>query len=94
MEVRSGAGSRSFGEFPPIWNERKVLWDSKGGFEPKSIACAGTWKWDFSFPIPRHFDDSKSGGSPTAEAPGSARMKARQIKCSARKQFLIALSDV
>lgn len=70
-------GDELFNEFPPIWKERKVLWDLKGGFEPKSIASAGTWKWDISFPIPRHFDDSKNGGLVTAETPGSVNLKVR-----------------
>ncbi|KAF8606406.1 hypothetical protein BDV93DRAFT_520706 [Ceratobasidium sp. AG-I] len=88
-EVRDEFGSSSFGEFLPPWKERKVLWDSKGGFEPKSIASAGTWKWDFSFPIPRHFDDSKSGGSVTAETPGSVSLKSYAVYVEYRVLLLV-----
>ncbi|KAG8693923.1 hypothetical protein FRC09_010175 [Ceratobasidium sp. 395] len=54
---------------PPLWHERKTLWASGGSYDPTSIASAGSWEWSFSFPIPRHFDDSPNGGSKSIRLP-------------------------
>ncbi|KAF8606404.1 hypothetical protein BDV93DRAFT_604391 [Ceratobasidium sp. AG-I] len=74
VEVKCKLGLASHDDIP-IWNERKVLWDSTGGHEPRSIASTGSWKWDFSFPIPDHFDDSAKGGSATAPVPSNFDLK-------------------
>lgn len=75
MKVKCRLVLASYDEIPPIWHERKVLWDSSGDYEPKSIASAGSWKWDFSFPIPDHFDDSAQGGSARAPIPSNFDLK-------------------
>ncbi|KAG8683696.1 hypothetical protein FRC08_014129, partial [Ceratobasidium sp. 394] len=71
VEVRGKLCLATANGLPLPWHERKVLWESGGRHEPASIASAGSWKWDFNFPIPRHFDDSPNGGSKSAQLPSS-----------------------
>ncbi|CAE6423224.1 unnamed protein product [Rhizoctonia solani] len=59
----------------PFWHERKNLWDSSGNFEPRSIRSSGEWNWNFSFPIPTHFDNTANGGSPQTKLPGNFSLK-------------------
>ncbi|KAG9120385.1 hypothetical protein FRC07_004143, partial [Ceratobasidium sp. 392] len=75
IEVRAKLGLATAHDFPPIWHERKVLWEAKEGSHPKSISTAGSWEWGFTFPIPTHFDDTSNGGSVSASMPGSFDLK-------------------
>lgn len=68
-------GLASDNEFPPIWHERKVLWDSTVNYEPRCTTTVGGWKWDFSFLIPDFFDDSSNGGLTLAPMPGNLDLK-------------------
>ncbi|KAG9092802.1 hypothetical protein FRC07_011585, partial [Ceratobasidium sp. 392] len=58
---------------PPLWHERRTLWASGKGYNPSTIASVGSWKWDFSFPIPRYFDNSPNGARERAPPPSPLR---------------------
>ncbi|CAE6413662.1 unnamed protein product [Rhizoctonia solani] len=62
-------------DIPPLWHEKKKLWDSSGNFEPQFIRSSGKWSWDFSFPIPTHFDNTVNGGSPQTKLPGNFSLR-------------------
>ncbi|CAE7063237.1 unnamed protein product [Rhizoctonia solani] len=62
-------------DIPPLWREKKRLWDSSGNFEPQSIRSSGEWNWDFSFLIPTHFDNTTNGGSPQSRLPGNFSLR-------------------
>ncbi|CAE6514868.1 unnamed protein product [Rhizoctonia solani] len=62
-------------DIPPLWHEKKKLWDSSGNFEPQSIQSSGKWSWDFSFPIPAHFDNTVNGGAPQTKLPGNFSLR-------------------
>ncbi|CAE6520105.1 unnamed protein product [Rhizoctonia solani] len=62
-------------DIPPLWHERKKLWDGSGGFEPQSIRSSGEWSWDFNFPIPTHFDNTINGGLPQTRLPGNFSLR-------------------
>ncbi|KAG8764354.1 hypothetical protein FRC12_008150 [Ceratobasidium sp. 428] len=75
VEVRGKLCLATANGIPPLWHERKTLWASGESYDPTSIASAGSWEWSFSFPIPRHFDDSPNGGSKSIRLPGSFNLK-------------------
>ncbi|ELU40112.1 hypothetical protein AG1IA_05858 [Rhizoctonia solani AG-1 IA] len=62
-------------DISPLWHEKQKLWDSSGSFDPRSIQSTGEWNWDFSFPIPTHFDNTVNGGSPRTKLPGNFSLK-------------------
>ncbi|QRW03767.1 hypothetical protein RhiLY_02766 [Ceratobasidium sp. AG-Ba] len=76
VEVRSKLALTTADELPPMWYERKVLWEPGEHFDPQNISSAGSWEWDFTFPIPTHFDDSPNGGLASTPLPGSFDLKA------------------
>ncbi|KDN50750.1 hypothetical protein RSAG8_01248, partial [Rhizoctonia solani AG-8 WAC10335] len=75
VEVEGALQLPSTYHIPPLWHEKKKLWDSSGNFEPQSIGSSGEWNWDFSFPIPTHFDNTANGGSPQTKLPGNFSLR-------------------
>ncbi|KAJ1307278.1 hypothetical protein OPQ81_001388 [Rhizoctonia solani] len=75
VEVEGTLHLLSAYDTPPLWHEKRKLWDSSGNFEPQSIRSSGEWSWDFSFPIPTHFDNTANGGSPRTKLPGNFSLK-------------------
>ncbi|CAE6519540.1 unnamed protein product [Rhizoctonia solani] len=75
IEVEGALHLPSTYNIPPLWYEKKTLWDSSGRFEPQSIRSSGEWSWDFSFPIPTYFDNTTNGGSPQTKLPGNFSLK-------------------
>ncbi|KAG8734318.1 hypothetical protein FRC11_006119 [Ceratobasidium sp. 423] len=75
IEVEGALHLPSTYNIPPLWYEKKTLWDSSGRFEPQSIRSSGEWSWDFSFPIPTHFDNTTNGGLPRTKLPGNFSLK-------------------
>ncbi|QRW17691.1 arrestin [Rhizoctonia solani] len=70
VEVEGELQLPSAYDISPLWHEKQKLWDSSGSFDPRSIQSTGEWNWDFSFPIPTHFDNTVNGGSPRTKLPG------------------------
>ncbi|KAG8683695.1 hypothetical protein FRC08_014128 [Ceratobasidium sp. 394] len=77
-----------------MWHERKVLWESGENSRPQSILSAGSWKWDFAFPIPAHFDDAPNGGSASTPLPGSFDLKYRVLLFVKRGKWLPNISEL
>ncbi|GAB1521694.1 hypothetical protein RhiTH_004791 [Rhizoctonia solani] len=75
VEVEGELQLPSAYDISPLWHEKQKLWDSSGSFEPRSIQSTGEWNWDFSFPIPTHFDNTVNGGSPRTKLPGNFSLK-------------------
>lgn len=75
VEVQSKLRLAAAQDVPPFWDEKRTIWNNSGNYEPKSIATAGRWRWDFSFPIPRHFDNSVNGGHSHTVLPSNFNLK-------------------
>ncbi|CAE6427359.1 unnamed protein product [Rhizoctonia solani] len=75
VEVEGTLQLPSAYDIPPLWHKKQKLWDSSGCFEPQSIQPNIESSWDFSFPIPTHFDNTVNGGSPRTKLPGNFSLK-------------------